>query len=241
NKTAAEQLGDNLIGESIELTVYTGIADTRKGKVIGIVEDFHYQSLYETVKPLIIYINKHHHYTDYLNIKLSAESSIVDQVSALEEVYTDFNPDKPMELIFIEDEIERTYQRELASSKIMFWFTFLSIFIAALGAFGLATFSFRRRAKEIGVRKVLGASLKNIIVVLMKEYVSLIGISCLLSWPLAYFLSTQWLNNFAYAVNFGVINYLLGLLLLIGIVCLSNFHQILWSIRLRPVEHLRDE
>ena len=146
-----------------------------------------------------------------------------------------------MELLFIEDEIEHTYKRELASSKIMLWFTILSIFIAALGAFALATYSFRRRTKEIGVRKVLGASYKNIAVTLMKEYVLLLAFACLLSWPATYYLSSNWLNNFAYAVNFSLANYFLGLFLLVLTVLLSNLHQILWSIRLRPVEFLRVE
>ncbi|MEM9329416.1 MAG: FtsX-like permease family protein [Bacteroidota bacterium] len=241
NRTAADQIGGQVVGENMELTVYTGVRDVRKGKVIGIVEDFHYQSLYESVKPLVIYINKHEYYTNYLNVKLNAEQSIVEQVKALEAVYGEFNPDKVMELLFIEDEIAQTYQRELASSKIMFWFTILSIFIAALGAFGLATYSFRRRTKEIGVRKVLGASPKHITIVLLKEYLLLLAIACVVAWPIIYYLSQEWLSNFAYAIDFGVANYLLGLVLLVVIVLLSNLHQILSSIRLKPVEYLRTE
>ncbi|MEO9872071.1 FtsX-like permease family protein [Ekhidna sp.] len=243
NKAAAEQMGtvDEVLGKEMELTVYTGRADNRKGKVIGVVENFHFQSLYESVKPLVIYINKHQHYTDYLNVKLTPESSIVEQINAIDATYSAFNKDKPMELTFIEDEIKRTYQRELAGSKIMTWFTILSIFIASLGAFGLATYSFRRRTKEIGVRKVLGASAKDITLVLTKEYLMIIIISCLISWPVSYYLSQQWLNTYAYSINFGIADYLLGLLILIMVIILSNLQQILWSIKLRPVDYLRDE
>lgn len=243
NRSAAEQLGviEDVVGQEIELTVYTGKANIRKGRIIGIAEDFHYQSLYESVKPLVIYINKHHHYTDYLNIRLTPGTSIVHQIEGIEAAYKAFNKDKPMELMFIEEEIRQTYQRELAGSRIMTWFTILSIFIASLGAFGLATYSFRRRTREIGVRKVLGASSGDIVWVVTREYLPIIVISCLVSWPLAYYVSDQWLNNFAYAIDFGIENYLFGLLLLAGIVLLSNLHQILWSIRLRPVEYLKDE
>lgn len=243
NETAAAQLGkvEDIVGEEMELTVYTGRADTRKGKIIGVVEDFHYQSFYESVKPLVIYINKHHHYTDFLNVKLTPEQSIVEQIEAVEATYSAFNEDKPMELTFIEDEIRRTYQRELASSKIMTWFTALSIFVASLGAFGLATYSFRRRTKEIGVRKVLGASSKDITLVVTREYFLMIIISCVVSWPLAYYISGQWLNNFAYSIDFGFINYIVGLLILISIIVLSNLQQILWSLKLRPIDYLRDE
>ena len=241
NQTAANQIGGSVIGENMELTVYTGTRDVRKGKVIGVVADFHYQSLYEEIKPLIIYINTHEHYTDYLNVRLNSQKSIAEQVEAIEEVYSEFNPDKSMELLFIGDEIKQTYKRELASSKIMLWFTILSIFIATLGAFGLAMYSFRRRTKEIGVRKVLGASQQHITFVLLREYLLILIISSLVSWPIVYYLSSQWLNNFAYSIRFGWINYLFGLLLLVSIIIMTNLYQIILSIRLKPVEHLRTE
>ncbi len=241
NETAAAYLGDTVVGERMELTVYTGQADLRKGKVIGVVADFHFQSLYEPIKPLIIYINRHEHYTEYLNIELSPENPIADQVDLIASTYTEFSQDKPAELLFIEDRIEQIYKRERASSEVIFWFTVLAIFIAALGAFGLATYSFRRRSKEIGVRKVLGASNSSITSILLKEYILLIALACTISWPLAYLASSTWLSNFAYSVEFGWSNYLLGLALLIAVVLLANLHQILWTVKLRPVAFLRND
>ncbi len=243
NKAAASKLGsiEEVVGMEMELTIYTGRADKRKGKIVGVVDDFHYQSLYEDVQPLVIYINKHQHYTDFLNVKLTPDGSIVDQVEAIEATYAAFNEDKPMELIFIEDEIRLTYQRELVSSKIMTWFTLLSIFIASLGAFGLATYSFRRRTKEIGVRKVLGASSGDITMVVMKEYFTMILIACIVSWPFVYYLSNKWLNNFAYSIDFGVTYYLVGLVILVSIILLSNLQQIMWSLNMKPIDYLRDE
>ncbi len=243
NEAAANFLNweSEAIGKNLELTVYTGNADVRKGKIIGVVEDFNFQSLYETVKPLVLYINKHQYYTDFLNIKLKSDNSILSQVKAIEHVYAKFNPNKPMELVFVDDEIKRTYQRELASSKIMTTFTILSILIAALGVFGLATYTHRRRAKEIGVRKVMGASPKHIATVLTKEYFYIILVSCIISWPLVYIFSNQWLSNFAYSIAFGPFNYLLGLVLVIVVALGSSLYQILKSLKVNPVEHLRDE
>lgn len=243
NEAAANFLNwdGEAVGKNLELTVYTGNADTRKGKIIGVVEDFNFQSLYETVKPLVIYVNKHLYYTDFLNIKLKADNSILTQVKSIEKVYTEFNPNKPLELVFINDEIKRTYQRELASSKIMTTFTILSILIAALGVFGLATYTHRRRAKEIGVRKVMGASPKHIATVLTKEYFYIILVSCIISWPLVYIFSNRWLANFAYSISFGPFNYILGLVLVIVIALGSSLYQILKSLKVNPVEHLRDE
>ena len=241
NQKAVDELGGVAIGERMDLTIYTGSRETRKGKVIGIVQDFHYQSLYEEIKPLILYINKHEHYTDYLNLKLSPQKALTEQIEEIEKVYAAFNPDKTMELLFIEDEIKQTYKRELASSKMMFWFTLLSILIAALGAFGLAIYSFRKRTKEIGVRKVLGASQKHITIVLLREYILLLIISSLVSWPIVYVLSGKWLNNFAYSISFGWFNYVVGLLLLVLIVIAANLYQILMSMRMKPVEQLRTE
>lgn len=243
NEAAANFLNweGEAVGKNLELTVYTGAADNRKGKIIGVVEDFHFQSLYESVKPLIIYINKHFYYTDFLNIKLKPDNSVLDQIKAIDEVYSQFNPNKPMELVFVDEEIKRTYQRELASSKIMTTFTILSILIAALGVFGLATYTHQRRAKEIGVRKVMGASPRHITAVLTKEYFYIILISCLISWPLVYFFSNRWLANFAYSISFGPFNYVLGLIMVIVVALGSSLYQILKSLKVNPVDHLRDE
>lgn len=241
NETAVRQLGGISVGESVEMTIYTGRAEKRKGKVIGIVEDFHYQSLYENIKPLVLYINKHKYYTDFLNIELNPGKSVIEQVRAIESVYASFNPNKPMELIFLEDEIANIYQRELTGGQIMIVFTIMSVFIAALGAFGLATYLFRKRTREIGVRKVLGASRREVTIFVTREYVILIGVACLVSWPFVNYFSKIWLSNFAYTIRFGVENYLLGLVVLLLIVLLSNIQQILWSIKLNPVDYLRDE
>lgn len=241
NETAAKQLGGMDVGELVEMTLYTGRAEKRKGKVIGIVEDFHYQSLYESIKPLVLYINKHKYYTDFLNIELNPGKSVIDQVRTIESVYSSFNPNKPMELIFLEDEIASIYQRELIGGQIMIWFTVMSVFIAALGAFGLATYLFRKRTREIGVRKVLGASRREVTIFVTREYMILIVVACLVSWPFVNYFSKIWLSNFAYAIRFGIENYVLGLVILLLIVLLSNVQQILWSIKLNPVDYLRDE
>lgn len=240
NRSAADHLGGELLGENIELSIYTGKREIRKGKIIGIVEDFHFKSFYQSVDPLVIYINQHPNFTDFLNIKLSP-GSMADQIEAIESVYKAFNTDKPMELLFINDEIASTYQRELASGKIMLLFTVLSIFVAALGAFGLATHSFRRRSKEMGIRKVLGASSGNITLEVLKEYLIIVSIACISAWPLVYYLSSKWLDNFAYATDFGFVNYLIGLLILILVIVISNLHQLIRSIKLNPVEYLKDE
>jgi len=243
NEAAAKLLGwgTNAVGKDMSLTLYTGKAELREGKVIGLAKDFHYQSLYEQIKPLVIYINKHIYYTDFLNIQLNPKGSIAEKISEIEKVFTEFNPKKPMEISFVEDELERIYQRELASSKIISLFTLLSILIASLGVFGLASYSSKRRIKEIGIRKVLGASANHITVLLTKEYFYMIVLSCLIAWPLVYFVATEWLSNFAYATQFGIENYLIGLLILTLIAVVSSMKQTIWSVKSNPVEHLRDE
>ena len=243
NEAGARELGweNEAVGKNMELTLYIEGAQKRNGRIVGMVEDFHFQSLYESVKPLIIYINKHQYFTDFLNLKLKNQGSLAQQIKEVEDVYAGFNPNKPMDLIFIEDEIKQKYERELTSSKIMTTFTLLSIFIASLGVFGLATYTFRRRSKEIGVRKVLGASSIHITKTLVMEYVYLIGISCIISWPAVYYFSRDWLNNFAYSTSFGPFNYVLGLILIAAITLTSSSYQILKSLRINPTEFLRDE
>ena len=243
NEAAAKFLGweDQMVGKDMELTLYINGTDHRKGKVIGVVQDFHFQSLYEPIKPLILYINKHKYYTDFLNVRLKPVGSIVEQVESLEKVYRGFNPNKPMELTFIRDEIKNRYERERNSSKLMTTFTLLSIVIASLGVFGLAAYTHKRRSKELGVRKVLGASSVHIIKLLVREYFILILISCLVSWPLVYIFSSNWLNNFAYSIHFGPLNYMLGLIIISMIAIASSGIHIVKYLHINPTEFLRDE
>ncbi len=243
NETAARYLGwkGDAVGKGLNLTIYTGKRETRNAKIIGVVRDFHYQSLYESVKPLVIYINKHHYYTDNLNLKLQPGGSVRDRINRIEKIYGQFNPDKPIELVFMEERIAHTYHRELLNTRILSIFTILSIFIAGLGVFGLITFSTHKRIKEIGIRKVLGASFLQISGIFTKEYLYLIVVACVISWPVVHWFSTKWLQNFAYSVDFGILNYLAGFSVVLIIGLISSLHRIIWVAKMNPVDHLRNE
>lgn len=212
NRSAVDYLGwDEPVGKDLTLTVHTGKEENREGKVIGIIDRFHFASLYNQIDPLIIYINEHHYYTDFLNIRL-AKGNIYEQINALEKAYQKFNPNKPFELIFLEQEMSSFYEKEKNAGKLMGFFAGMAILISGLGIFGLVSFSVGRRIKEIGIRKILGASRIQNIGLFLRASLLILIMGSILSWPLHFILANDWLQNFAYAINLSPHIYLLVLL-----------------------------
>ena len=154
NQAAVDNFGwTNPVGKDFTLSIYTGKHELRKGKIIGVVKNFHFQSLYNRIEPLLIYINKHPYYSDYLNVKL-APGNIEESLNLLEAKWNNFNPDKPFEYYFVDQELEKFYDKEVRISRLFSSFAVISIIISCLGLFGLSAFTASQRTKEIGVRKV---------------------------------------------------------------------------------------
>jgi putative ABC transport system permease protein len=203
NQALARQLDWNdPVGKDFQLTFYTNGPHVRKGKVIGLVEDFHFQSLHNKIEPLVIFINTHEYYTDFLSVRLEG-GNIGDQIESLRNDWAAFSPDRPFEFSFLDESLGKLYERDLTTSKLLSIFTGLSIIISCLGLFGLASFTVQQRTKEIGVRKVLGASALSIIQLLSLEFIMLVIVANILAWPLAWYGITQWLSRFAYHVEVG--------------------------------------
>ena len=241
NKAAADNFGwQNPINKDFTMEVYTGKHEIRKGKVIGVVDNFHFQSLYNRIEPLVIYINKHPHYSDYLNVKLSP-GNIDSSLKLLEARWNDFNPDKPFEYYFIDQELEKFYEREVKISQIFSSFAVISIIISCMGLFGLSAFTASQRTKEIGIRKVFGATLPGIVKMLSKEYAVLIIISNLVAWPMAWYYGTRWLSEFPYRISISADIFIITLLgaLLIAIVTVS--FQSVKAATANPIKSLKSE
>ena len=241
NEAAVEKFNwSDPIGKEFSLTVYTDDADVRKGKVIGIVKNFHFQSLYNQLEPLVIYINKHPYYSDFLSVRVRS-GNLEETVAMLQEHWSGFNPDKPMEYYFMDQELDRLYHREVRIGKIFSSFAVFSIFISCLGLFGLSAFSAQRRIKEIGIRKVMGASTTSILRLLSREYLLLIAIANFIAWPLAWYLSREWLEGFAYRISPGTGVYLITLIGAVGIALLTVSFQSIKAAWSNPVDTLRAE
>jgi len=241
NQAAVEKFDWNeAVGKDFTMTIYTGKKEIRKGKVIGVVRDFNFQSLYNNIDPLVIYINTHPYYSDFLNVKLSP-GNWDDAIEMIRSKWKAFNPNKPLELYFLDQELERFYHKEVKISRIFTAFAVLSIIISCLGLFGLSAFTAQQRTKEIGIRKVLGASLGGILKLLSKEYIILIVIANLIAWPLGQYFATKWLAGFAYRISLEADIFLFTFLGALVIALATVSFQSLKAAITNPVKSLRNE
>jgi putative ABC transport system permease protein len=236
NETTARLLGwDDPVGQKIETYWREEQSDIRE--VIGVVKDFHFQSLHREMSSLFIFYGTS---GNKLLIRLTA-GNIQEKIKLIESKWKAFAPGQPFDFSFVDADFDAKFRQDQQMGKIFLIFTALAIFVACLGLLGLATFMAEQRSKEIGIRKVMGASNPGIIQLLSFEYLKLVGISFLLSIPLTYMLINWWLNNFAYKTNIGMVSFLLGggITLIIAMVSVS-FQSIKAALR-NPVESLRYE
>lgn len=242
NEAAAKLLGwsvDECIGKAFEFTVYIDKPDLRQGAVIGVVNDFNFESLHRKVEPLVIYINKHSYYADFLSVKLASAAAIPKAVDELQNAWNKFNPDKPVDFFFLDKRLQQLYTGEAKLSSIFSAFAVVALLISCLGVFGLAAFSTEQRLKEISLRKILGASGTQLWGILSKEYLVLIVTGNLLAWPLAFYLCDEWLSSFAYRTQWSPAYFGLGLLVCAAVALLPISYQSQKAIRVNPVETLK--
>ncbi len=241
NQAAARNLGwDDPIGKELTFIRYTNGREERPGKVIGLVENFHYQSLHHNVEPLIIYINRHLYFSDYLSVRFNEISPVVS-VKMLQQVWKDFIPDKPLEFVFIESQLDEFYYSEVRRANILSSFAGLSIFVSCLGLFGLAAFSMQQRRREIGIRKVLGASMGTLLASLTGQFLKLVFIANLIAWPITWYISSLWLQNFAYHVTPGLDIFILSALATAAIAVITISFQTIKASIINPVEVLKED
>jgi putative ABC transport system permease protein len=242
NEAAVAKLGwQDALNKDFTLTVHTSKGqEKRVGKVIGVVKDFHYQSLYNLVDPLVIYVNTGPFYTNFLNVKF-APGNWEEAISMLTAKWKAFSPNKPLEFYFLDDELTKFYDSEVKIGRIFTVFAFLSIIISSLGLLGLSAFSAQQRVKEIGIRKVLGANLPSILLLLFREYIILIIIANIIAWPLGWYLSTEWLSTFPYRTSLTIGVFLLTFLGALIVALLTVSFQSMKAAVANPVKSLRDE
>lgn len=209
----------------------------QEGKVIGLVKDFHMGSLFEPIEPLIIRYNPNN--TNFALIR--TQGNITDALQDIEQATLLHNPNFPFRYHFLDAAYAENYDSEITLSRLAKIFAFISIFISCLGLLGLSSFSASQRSKEIGIRKVHGARVFQLVMLLTKDYAQLILLAFLLAVPVAYLLMRGWLNNFIFHVNMNVLIFLLSglLVFLIGvfIVSLKSYQAAVVD----PVKTLREE
>jgi putative ABC transport system permease protein len=184
-----------------ELTeVISSHKDMKTFKIIGVVKDFNYESLHQTVRPLILHLSPVRQASTIITVRVKT-SEIANTLKSLENTWSTFVNKEKMNCSFVEENLASMYVNEEKVGTLTTIFSFLAIFIACLGLFGLVSFVTQQRFKEIGIRKVLGASVFEIVILLSKEFTMWVIYANLIAWPIAYYVMNNWLQNFAYRTN----------------------------------------
>jgi len=239
NETAAKKIGwENPVGKRFVFRPPPNRGETFYVTVIGVVKDFHMQSLREEIEPLIIFNN--YDSLSMLSIRI-APDDISHTLDLIEKKWKELNPDRTFHYLFLDDSFDSQYRQEERLRTITFYFSFLAVLIGCLGLFGMASFTAEQRTKEIGIRKVLGASVFGIVRLLAKEFLLLVIAANLLALPVAYFFMNRWLQSFAYRMNIQAWAFVLTGVLSLFIALITVSYQALRAAFSDPVNALRYE
>jgi putative ABC transport system permease protein len=196
NETAARALGYTTPTDAVNTTILT--SDNKPVTIVGIWKDYHHESVRKPVEPVIFY---HRHPHEYGYYSFNVQSREGNYLTALEEIWRRHYPNDQFIYHFMDRFFEEQYRADELFGKLLSVFSIISISVASLGLFGMASLAMVKRTKEIGVRKVLGATVFNIVLLLCKNYVKLIAVSCVFAFPMIYYLTSRWLQDFAYKVT----------------------------------------
>jgi putative ABC transport system permease protein len=236
NEAAARLFGfDNPVGEKIQTFWKENNLDTRE--IIGVVKDYNFQSLEEEITSLLIFNGKE---GDNIIVRFTS-GDINNNINLIESKWKSFTESGSFNYSFISDDFNAKFRKEQRFGRIFFVFTFLAIVIASLGLLGLASFTAEQRAKEIGMRKALGATSAGIIKLLSMEYLKLILVSFSIAAFLSYLIISWWLNNFAYKTDIGVLSFIAGVITTVLITILSVGYQSFRAASRNPIESLKYE
>ncbi|UOQ69875.1 ABC transporter permease [Hymenobacter volaticus] len=235
NETAAKTFG----WDKNDLSHTISNADNQGHKVtyrvIGVIKDFHFKSLHEPITPLIMTLANS---SGAVIVKVKG-ADLAGLVTTLKEQWMKFSPEEPFSYSFLDERFMQTYEAERKLGRILYLFAGLTVLVACLGLFGLATFTAEQRTKEIGIRKVLGASVTNIVSLLSKDFLKLVVVANVVAWPLAWWAMHRWLQDFAYRINVSWWVFVLvgAAALLIALVTVSV--QAVRAAAANPIKNLR--
>lgn len=238
NEAAIRAFGleEDPVGRRFEY-VY-GLAEPKAGRIVGVLKDFHYASLHSEVEPLMIHV--YPAFSAFLNVRIKTDQ-VKETLDRLEATWASLQPSSEFDYFFLDSHYDNQYRAEMSLGKVIAFFTLLAVIIACMGLFGLASFITEQRTKEIGVRKVLGASIRSIMTSLSKEFVLLILLANLLAWYPAYYFLNGWLEGFAFRVDLSLLTFVVAaagaLLIALSTISFKTY----MAARRNPVRSLRYE
>ena len=235
NEAAAKQYDLN---PAIGRVIASGDRNPQRGPIVGVVKDFHFAPLHQKIEPLVIGLFNGP--LQYISVKLTSPE-LAQTIGQIEKLWAQIEPDRPLEFSFLDDQLDQAYRFEAQLGKIVSYFTALAIFIACLGLFGMASFAAEQRTKEIGIRKVLGASVSGVIALLSRDFAQLVFWGFMIATLPAYLAMNRWLNDFAYRIALGPGIFLFAGLAAFAIALLTVSYQSIRAALTNPVEALRYE
>lgn len=237
NEAAVRKIGwksnEDAVGKRIQ---YGG----RSAHLIGVLKDFNFESLHEDILPMIVFIPRDSTFFNFISLQLDGNRT-AEAIAHMKSTWQKFLPNQPFDYHFIDEDYGQLYEAEQRQGRVFIGFAILAILIACLGLFGLAAFVAQQRVKEIGVRRVLGATTVGIVGLLSKDFLRLVFIALVIATPLAWWLMHKWLGNFAYRINISWWIFAVAAVLAIVIAFLTISAQSLKAALANPVESLRSE
>ena len=231
NEASAIALGwREPIGKELDISL-------RTGTIVGVVSDFHYRTLHQAIEPLVIRLD-----TDrlgFINVKIGTEN-VQESIAYIKQKVEAVSP-YPFDYAFLDEAFDRQYRAEIKQGRLFSLFTVLALVIAALGLFGLAAFSAEQRTKELGVRKVLGASGTSLVALLSRDFLKLVVVAFFVAAPTVYLAMNKWLESFAYRVQIGPGVFVVALVTVISVAWFSVTYQALRAARTNPVQSLKSD
>ncbi len=240
NETAVKQLGFPSAQEAIGKKLHFDFRDsTYNFQIVGVVKDFHFEDLHVPISPYGFQLQTPPQF-NYMIVH-AKQTNINSVLKSIQNTWHNLNPTEPFEYSFLDQDFQKNYDAENRLASIVGYFTAIAILISCLGLFGLATFSAEQRIKEIGVRKVLGASVTSIVTLLSKDFLKLVVIAIVIASPIAWWAMNKWLQSFAYKINIGWMVFAITTLVAILIALITISFQAIKAAIANPVNSLRSE
>lgn len=240
NESAVDLLGFASPQDAVGKTVVSNYGDMM---VIGVTKDFKYRTLKERPKELVMLYS--HEFRSYYSIKMDmtgqSMSSLKDRVERFSSIYSDVFPGNPINYFFLDDFFNLQYESEHITRKLFSYFTIFALFIACLGMVGLSAYLIQQKRKEIGIRKVVGASVPGIFMLLLSKYLKLVLMAYIVAVPVSYYVMTEWLDGFVYHIEIGIFMLLLPIIVIGATLMITIGYQTLKAARANPIESLRYE
>jgi len=237
NESAAKMIGWKSSGEAVDKRINYGNRDAR---IVGILKDFNFESLHQEIQPMIFYIPRDSTQFSYISFKMDG-ANIDAGLAQLKSTWQKFLPEYPFDYQFLDEQYGQLYEAEQRQGRVFIIFALLAILIGCLGLFGLTTFVVQQRVKEIGIRKVLGATVSGLLLLISKDFLKLVGIALVIASPIAWYFMHQWLQDFAYRIDIGWWVFALAGLVAASVAFLTVSFESLKAALANPINSLRNE